>query len=345
MPLSRAPRPKDPPLPELATLEGIIGRHEHALAVQQLDKVEVAGRQFPLYVLSIGNPAPDVPVIGLFGGVHGIECIGTHVLLSFLANVLERLRWDRLLNQQLESLRMVFMPMVNPGGMWLRTRSNPHGVDLMRNSPVNCEDGATFLLGGQRFSPSFPWYRGAADKPMEAESQAVCDVVREKLLSAPFCIALDCHSGFGMRDRIWFPFAYSTMPIPNLTDIYVLQNLFLRAYPHHDYLFEPQCRQYMTHGDLWDYLYLEALRLQKTFLPLTLEMGSWVWVKKNPMQLFNRLGLFNPLPAHRLQRVLRRHLNWLNFLSAAAASYRNWLPSGEERGALHEAARAHWYKG
>ena len=24
------------------------------------------------------------------------------------------------------------------------------------------------------------------------------------------------------------------------------------------------------------------------FLPLTLEMGSWIWVKKNPRQLFSR---------------------------------------------------------
>jgi hypothetical protein len=42
--------------------------------------------------------------------------------------------------------------------------------------------------------------------------------------------------------------------------------------------------------------------------------------------------------------VLRRHLVWLNFLSAATASYLNWLPSGDERGTLGEAASAHWYK-
>jgi hypothetical protein len=333
-----------PALPELATLERLIDRHGPALSTEQLSKVDVRGGQFPLYAISIGNPDPGVPVIGLFGGVHGVECIGTHVLLSFLANVLERLRWDRVINQQLEALRMVFMPLVNPGGMWLRTRCNPHGVDLMRNAPVNCAGGAAFLLGGQRISRSLPWYRGLAGAPMEPESLAVCKVVREKLLASPFSIALDCHSGFGMGDRIWFPYAHSKQPIPHLTDIYVLHNLFLRAYPHHDYIFEPQCCQYMTHGDLWDYLYLEAVRSGKTFLPLTLEMGSWRWLKKNPIQLFNRLGLFNPLPAHRLQRVLRRHLAWLDFLSAATASYRNWLPSGEERGSLGEAASAHWYK-
>ena len=100
----------------------------------------------------------------------------------------------------------------------------------------------------------------------------------------------------------------------------------------------------MTHGDLWDHLYLEALQQGTTFLPLTLEMGSWRWIKKNPLQLFSKFGLFNPLPSHRLSRVLRRHLNWLNFLVAAAASYRNWLPTDEERDALRQTARAHWYE-
>ena len=48
------------------------------------------------------------------------------------------------------------------------------------------------------------------------------------------------------------------------------------------------------------------------FLPLTLEMGSWLWVKKNPRQLFSRHGIFNPLIEHRQQRVLRRHLALLD---------------------------------
>lgn len=49
-------------------------------------------------------------------------------------------------------------------------------------------------------------------------------------------------------------------------------------------MFEPQSQQYLTHGDLWDHLYLRALTGHPghLFLPLTLEMGSWLWVKKNP---------------------------------------------------------------
>ena len=69
---------------------------------------------------------------------------------------------------------------------------------------------------------------------------------------------------------------------------------------HHRYVIEPQSRQYLAHGDLWDHLYLRSReRPERVFLPLTLEMGSWIWVKKNPRQLFSRQGIFNPLVQHR----------------------------------------------
>lgn len=74
-------------------------------------------------------------------------------------------------------------------------------------------------------------------------------------------------------------------------------------------------------------------------------MGSWRWVKKSPMQLFSRLGIFNPLPPHRLQRVLRSHLVWLDFLSRVGCAWRDWLPAGSERSRHHQAALTHWYSG
>jgi hypothetical protein len=108
-------------------------------------------------------------------------------------------------------------------------------------------------------------------------------------------------------------------------------------------LFEPQSRQYSTHGDLWDYLYLQAMQGARVFLPLTLEMGSWLWIKKSPRQLFSSAGLFNPLPKHRLQRVLRRHQLWLDFLTRAACEHRRWLPAGLERAHCEQQAIARWY--
>ena len=79
-------------------------------------------------------------------------------------------------------------------------------------------------------------------------------------------------------------------------------------------------------------------------MPLTLEMGSWLWVKKNPRQLFSRHGIFNPLIAHRQQRVLRRHMALLDFLGRAAASHSRWMPEPEDRDLHDRQARARWYQ-
>jgi len=318
----------DPRLPELSELERIIEVGAPLLKARTACTVDFKGHAFPVYVLSIGSDDPEAPAVGFFGGVHGLERIGTRILLAFLRSLLGRLKWDNVLHHQLRSVRLVFMPLVNPAGMWNNTRCNASGVDLMRNAPVDSLEKVPFLLGGQRFSARLPWYRGAADAPMEAEAQALCDVVRQELSGRRFSIALDCHSGFGLQDRIWFPFAHSARPIRHLPHIEALQGLFSQTYADHNYLFEAQSMQYLTHGDLWDYLYLENDAAgDNVFLPLTLEMGSWRWVKKNPRQLFSRAGIFNPKAPHRLQRVQRSHLLWFDFLTRAACAHQYWLPT------------------
>ena len=336
--------PSEHELPELLELERIIKDGMPHLQVRSVCEVEADGRHFPVHVLCLGNPSREVPGVGFFAGIHGLERIGTQVLLSYLHSLIGRLRWDHLLQRQLASVRLVFMPLVNPGGMWRGTRCNPRGVDLMRNAPVESAHKVAFLYGGQRFSARLPWYRGSADEDMEIESRAVCDVVQQELFGREFSLVLDCHSGFGLRDRIWFPYAHTAEPIRHLPEIDALHRLFDETYPHHNYVFEPQCRHYLAHGDLWDHLYLEALqREQSVFLPLTLEMGSWLWIKKSPRQMFSRLGIFNPLPAHRLQRVLRSHLLWMDFLVRAAASHRVWLPARTERARHRQDAVERWY--
>jgi hypothetical protein len=332
-------------LSELIELEQIIEDGAVHLEVLRAGEVETEDGRYPIYALSLGNPDAAAPAVGFFGGIHGLERIGTQVLLVYLRSLLARLRWDPVLHRQLESVRLVFMPLVNPGGMWRRTRSNPRGVDLMRNAPLQAAERVPFLLGGQRISARLPWFRGTHDAPMEIESQAVCRVVEEELQRRDFSLALDCHSGFGLRDRIWFPHAHTVVPMRHLPEVHALKELFDQTYPNHSYVFEPQSRQYLTHGDLWDHLYLKSCADERRlFLPLTLEMGSWLWVKKNPRQLFSRHGIFNPLPTHRLQRVLRRHLLWLDFLARAACGHRHWLPQGAERARHRESAFDRWYR-
>jgi len=332
-------------LPELTALERIMELGAGHLETRVAARVDVPGAgSYPLHVVMLGNPSADVPAVGYFGGVHGLERIGTEVVVAYLHSLVMRLQWDSALHQQLESVRLVFMPIVNPGGMAFGTRANPRGVDLMRNAPIDSLEPVPFLVGGQRLSNSLPWYRGLASDPMELESQAVCDVVEQELLSRPFSLAVDCHSGFGTSDRIWFPYAHTRAPIAHLAEIRALNNIFVQSHSHHRYVFEPQSVQYLAHGDLWDYLYQRACaQARGIFLPLTLEMGSWLWVKKNPRQLFSRHGIFNPLIEHRQQRVLRQHQSLLDFLSRAAHGHQRWLPAAESRAPLHAQALQDWY--
>ncbi len=333
-------------LPELIEINRLLDAAPTALSVRIADTVEIDGTVLPIHVLTLGNPDPGLPAIGYFGGVHGLERIGSQVLLVFLSGLLNRLKWDPLLHRQLETLRMVFVPLANPGGMWRGTRCNPSGVDLMRNAPLDSLERVHFLLGGQRLSNRLPWYRGPIGAPMQPESQVLERVVAEELGLRRFSVALDCHSGFGLRDRIWFPYAHTAKPFPHLPEIHALKDLFEQTYPTHNYLVEPQSRQYLAHGDLWDHFYLRARAdggAERVFLPLTLEMGSWLWVKKNPQQLFSRQGLFNPRPGHRLHRILRRHLIWLDFLARATCAWDNWLPRGQARLRHKKLAMAEWY--
>jgi hypothetical protein len=237
------------------------------------------------------------------------------------------------------------MPVVNPGGLLRGTRCNPNGVDLMRNAPIESREPVAFLAGGQRISRLLPWYRGRRGDPMEVEARALCDVVEQHLLGRPFSLALDCHSGFGLRDRVWFPYACTRRPLQHLAEVACVTNLFSRTYPNHLYYrIEPQSRSYRVHGDLWDFLYDKGLsRDGGDFIPLTLEMGSWAWVRKNPRQLLRGGGIFNPLLPHRHRRILRRHLVLIDFLLRIVHGYQTWRPVGEERGRLAAEARRAWY--
>jgi len=332
-------------LPELFALERIIELGADRLNARTVCEIKLPnGQDYPVHVITLGNPSLDVPAVGYFGGIHGLERIGASVVIAYLNSLVMRLQWDSTLHKQLESVRLVFMPLVNPGGMALGTRANPNGVDLMRNAPIESQDPVPFLVGGQRLSAGLPWYRGPKNTPMEMENQAVCEVVNAELLSRKFSLSVDCHSGFGTSDRIWFPFAHKRAPIAHLAEMHALKNIFIQAHSHHRYIIEPQSLQYLAHGDLWDHLYLQACaQPDRLFLPLTLEMGSWLWIKKNPRQLFSRLGIFNPLIEHRLQRVLRQHLLFLDFLSRAACGHALWLPHPDQRAAHHAQALQDWY--
>lgn len=305
----------DRPLPELDKLESIIAQLGSRARCEIVEHIAYKKHRFPIHCITLGSEQPEAPTLAFFGGVHGLEKIGSEVILSYMQTISRLLDWDEEFAARLQKSRLVFVPLVNPVGVYIGTRANGNGVDLMRNSPVE-GDGATKLYCGHRISHRLPWYRGS-EHAMEKEAQALCDVVKKYLFPARVSIALDLHSGFGIRDRLWFPYASRKTPFSHLAETLALKENLDRCYPYHIYKIEPTCTEYLINGDLWDYMFdqfVEQAPDDSVFLPLTLEMGSWLWLRKSPLHLFSRWGMFHPLLPHRQQRIYRRHFLLFDFL-------------------------------
>ncbi|MDD2658218.1 MAG: DUF2817 domain-containing protein [Methylococcales bacterium] len=332
--------------PELKQLERIIERFGDKARVQVIEQIRYKDREFPIHCITLGSTLPDVPVLAFFGGVHGLEKIGSQVILSYMETITQLLDWDKEFLTRLEKSRLVFVPLVNPVGIYHGTRSNGNGVDLMRNSPIEGV-GTTRIYSGQRFTPHFPWYRGDVLN-MEKEALALCRVVVQQLFSSPLSIALDLHSGFGIKDRLWFPYASRQTPFSFIAETLALKELFDRCYRHHIYKIEPMCQEYVISGDLWDYLFddfIQRFSSDRLFLPLTLEMGSWLWLRKNPTHLFSRHGLFHPLSPHRQQRVFRRHFLLFDFLHRSLLYPEKWASLEHQQKVNYtKKAQEFWYE-
>ena len=152
-------------LPEWEVLQRLIELGGRWLQVRELGQVQLrqvggALRRLPLLCVTLGNPDPACPGIGVFGGVHGLERIGSEVVLGCLHHYVHRLPWDGLLQQQLEHLRLVLMPLVNPGGLARGTRANPNGVDLMRNAPLQASEAVPFRWPSTAI-PASGWTTGS----------------------------------------------------------------------------------------------------------------------------------------------------------------------------------------
>ncbi|CAM2880111.1 DUF2817 domain-containing protein [Vibrio mytili] len=300
---------------EIQHIEQLAKQYPRHLRLGFLADIAHKGNALPLYSLELGSTDNDAPCLVFTGAIHGVERIGSQIILAFIKSLLRRLEWDQQFKASLNNLQIVTVPVVNPWGVALKRRSNHNGVDLMRNAPVNSNNPIYHLHAGQNFSSHLPWYRGNPSK-MEQELQVLSHYILGYAKQARTTIVLDLHSGFGTRDRLWFPYAHQTTPPNNLAQYYLLYRLFRKSYPHYElYQFEPQWHHYTTHGDFWDWMLNEhQAQSEHPFLPLTLELGSWLWVKKNPIQLLRFSQLFHPTKTHRIKRVQRRHSTFLNYL-------------------------------
>jgi len=161
-------------LPELLQIEAIIqGDNQAHLRSKVLCHVSCEDDVLPIYALTLGNNAQDIPCVTYVAGIHGLERIGTQVVIAFLEGLLERLKWDRVLADILQRVRINILPIINPVGMLKATRANGQGVDLMRNAPVDSHEKTIWLAGGHRISSVLPWYRGKSGEAMQPEAQAL----------------------------------------------------------------------------------------------------------------------------------------------------------------------------
>lgn len=325
------------PFPEWQVLQKLLYQYRHLnfefmeYGQSALDKQQCS---LPLWGFKLAGEAAtkNSPTLALVAGVHGNEMIGVHTLIALLESLFTRLTWDTSLQLSLSKMHLVVVPFYNPMGIKLGQRANAQGVDLMRNNPTATSRPALKILNpyqGQSLNAQLPWYQGSWSQP-EPENQAFYQLFQHWMLPAQILISLDFHSGFGWQDQLWFPYAGKTHPFKNLASLFQFFKLFESSYPNHFYKIEPTGLNYHIHGDLWDYLYDQYREntldsVPKVYLPLTLEMGSWLWVKKSPSQIFSKNGFFNPLPNHRRKRVLRRHLTFFDFIIRALSNSEAWL--------------------
>lgn len=71
-------------LPEVAGIENTLQEFPGMARGRILGHVGSSEHRFPIYEIPIVSENPQVPVLGVLGGVHGLERIGSQVALSLL---------------------------------------------------------------------------------------------------------------------------------------------------------------------------------------------------------------------------------------------------------------------
>lgn len=72
--------------PELDQLERIIDQLGTRAQTEVIARIQCRKLEFPIHCISIGAAGPDVPVLVFFVGVHGLEKIGSEVILILPSN-------------------------------------------------------------------------------------------------------------------------------------------------------------------------------------------------------------------------------------------------------------------
>lgn len=80
-----------PPSAELRQLEDLLAKTPSGVGVAVACETRAGGHRFPVPVITLGSTAPNHPAIAFIGGVHGLERIGSALVLNILRQLLARL--------------------------------------------------------------------------------------------------------------------------------------------------------------------------------------------------------------------------------------------------------------
>ncbi|MDX5299698.1 MAG: zinc carboxypeptidase, partial [Gammaproteobacteria bacterium] len=100
-------RALDRHLPEMRQLERLLADAPDGVKLAVQAHVAVRGQDLPIYRVELGSGDPQAPAMLVVGGVHGLERIGTQVVLAFLRSLFERLRWDEALQARLAQVHLI----------------------------------------------------------------------------------------------------------------------------------------------------------------------------------------------------------------------------------------------
>jgi hypothetical protein len=91
-------------LPELVEIQRLAAHGGKGLIrVTELANVQHGGLSLPIHAFEFGSTSPEAPVFFLTGGVHGLERIGTRVIISYLKTLTQLASWDPTTRHLLES--------------------------------------------------------------------------------------------------------------------------------------------------------------------------------------------------------------------------------------------------
>ena len=307
---------------ELVQLKRMEKNFGDVVITEELGEVDYKGYRTPVNAFFISHkPRPELPTIAFFSSFHGVEWIGSRVLVNFIEHLVREIKWDEDIKSLTEKVNICGILIVNPVGRIEGYRSNGNGIDLMRNAPVKAEH-AIPLLGGQKLSKHLPWYMGEG---LEKENEIVVKFLNDYVFPSSFKMTIDIHSAFLRRSRIWIPYASGKkLPAKEAALFRQLRKTLNGIYKYNPYKYEKQEDLYRTHGDFWDYNFDRHNEVYSgTYLPLTLEISSWNWTIKNFLKHWSLESLFSPDTRKESNAEYIKHIMVFDFLIRFMKNYKD----------------------